>query len=175
MVVLTSVPVPTEGIHLSLAHTAAHVNSRDMGKGTLYITEESVCWLHELNGEGFSLAYPQVALHAVSRDLTAFRHECLYLMLDNQNEEDEDQDNLTEVRFIPDDKEMLDSMFKAMNHCQALHPDNDDSGHEDDDEAYTEEGEYDLAAEEPDGDGGPDEENGDDIDMAQYDDADIDH
>ena len=33
-------------------------------------------------GQGFSLEYPAVSLHAVSRDPTAFPQENLYLMVD---------------------------------------------------------------------------------------------
>jgi len=33
----------------------------------------------------------------------------------------------TEMRFVPDDKGMLDAMFHAMSECQSLHPDSQDS------------------------------------------------
>lgn len=35
-----------------------------------------------MDGQGLSLPYPAISLHAVSRDLNAFPHECLYLMID---------------------------------------------------------------------------------------------
>jgi hypothetical protein len=34
---------------------------------------------------------------------------------------------MTEMRFVPDDKGMLDAMFHAMSECQSLHPDSQDS------------------------------------------------
>jgi hypothetical protein len=34
---------------------------------------------------------------------------------------------MTEMRFVPDDKGMLDAMFHAMSECQTLHPDPQDS------------------------------------------------
>lgn len=34
------------------------------------------------NGDGLCLEYPHISLHAVSSDLNAFPHECLYLILD---------------------------------------------------------------------------------------------
>ncbi len=34
------------------------------------------------NDEGLCIEYPSMALHAVSRDLVAFPHECIYIMLD---------------------------------------------------------------------------------------------
>ena len=42
-------------------------------------------------------------------------------------DEDDADDGLLEVRFVPDAPEHLESMFKAMNECQLLHPDPDDS------------------------------------------------
>ncbi|XP_067007401.2 methylosome subunit pICln isoform X2 [Anabrus simplex] len=60
---------------------------------------------------------------------------------------DESDPGMTELRFVPDDKGMLDAMFHAMSECQALHPDPQDS-FSDDDEIYEdaddEEGEYQL-------------------------------
>merc|ERR1719422_359228 len=119
--------------------------------GSLYISEARVSWVG-IGGQGFSLEYPHIALHAVSRDLTQFHQECLYLMIDvrlvdetgtpmstptssdagsdSENEEDSDG-GMTEIRFVPDDKTQLDRMFAVMSECQALHPDEDDSGAED--------------------------------------------
>lgn len=45
-----------------------------------------VSWVGE-NSAGFSLEYPSVALHAVSRDLSSFPQECLYLMIDGNLDE----------------------------------------------------------------------------------------
>ncbi|XP_046990275.1 methylosome subunit pICln isoform X2 [Schistocerca americana] len=134
MVVLSNFPPPTEGIRHQQPATVAHVNNRDIGKGTLFITESRLSWVNNSTGQGFSLEYPHIALHAVSRDLQSHPQECLYIMLDthvdaeeNQPEENADDDSsnpeMTEMRFIPDDKGMLDAMYHAMCECQALHPD----------------------------------------------------
>ena len=40
-----------------------------------------VSWMSTA-GQGFSLQYPAISLHAISKDLSAFPHECLYLMVD---------------------------------------------------------------------------------------------
>merc|ERR1712029_50287 len=131
--------------------------------GTLYISEARVSWVG-IQGKGFSLEYKHVALHAVSRDLTQFHQECLYLMIDvrlvdeegtpmstpNTSGDDESGDEgdseggMTEIRFVPDDASSLDSMFTAMSECQQLHPDTDDSLSEAEEE---EEGMYDDAEE----------------------------
>lgn len=40
---------------------------------------------------------------------------------------DTDDQTTTEIRLVPDDKGMLDAIFHALNICQTLHPDPDDS------------------------------------------------
>lgn len=194
MVVLTNFPPPTEGIKLREANTNAIIQTKDLGKGTLFIAESRVSWVGE-NGEGFSLEYPAISLHAISRDLTAFPQECLYLMIDaqldssteNQSDENgvetetEDLDKMSEIRFIPENKAKLDVMFKAMTDCQALHPDPTDSLSDDEDgyDDEEDEAEYDVSAAErqygqadSNGDRGDDNEP---MELGQFEDADPDH
>ncbi|XP_009879558.1 PREDICTED: methylosome subunit pICln [Charadrius vociferus] len=115
-------------------------------------------WL-ENSGVGFSLDYPTISLHAVSRDLSAYPWEHLYVMVNAKFEEetkeapmaegeeedsDDDVEPIAEFRFVPSDKSALEAMFSAMCECQALHPDPDD---EDSDNDY-EGDEYDVEARE---------------------------
>lgn len=89
------------------------------------------------SGNGFTLEYPHISLHAISRDLTAFPQECIFMMLDtdfngdaenNSSEDEEAEDQVsTQLRLVPDDKGMLDAMFHALNICQSLHPDPQES------------------------------------------------
>ncbi|PSN35455.1 hypothetical protein C0J52_06626 [Blattella germanica] len=158
MVVLSNFPPPTDGIKHQQPLTTVHVNNREIGKGTLFITESRLSWVNNTSGQGFSLEYPHIALHAVSRDLQAHPSECLYILVDTEIDQDNergDEDSesgtqdMTEMRFIPDDKGMLDAMFHAMSECQSLHPDPQDS-FSDDEESFEdaeeeEEGEYHLA------------------------------
>uniref|UniRef100_A0A8C0X8L5 Methylosome subunit pICln n=1 Tax=Castor canadensis TaxID=51338 RepID=A0A8C0X8L5_CASCN len=74
-------------------------------------------WL-DGSGLGFSLEYPTISLHAVSRDLNAYPREHLYVMVNAKfgeesreslsDEEDEDSDDdvepIAEFRFVPSDK-----------------------------------------------------------------------
>lgn len=41
-------------------------------------------WVNNGSGKGFSLEYPHIALHAISRDLQTYPQECLYMMLDSK-------------------------------------------------------------------------------------------
>ncbi|XP_064456185.1 methylosome subunit pICln-like [Ornithodoros turicata] len=167
MVILTSFPPPAEGIRHREEATEAFIQSRQLGKGTLFIAESRLSWVGE-NNTGFSLEYPSVALHAVSRDLTSFPQECLYLMIDgdldeaeplanenSDNENNTDDPISSEIRFVPENKSSLDAMYKAMSECQALHPDPTDSISEeeegcyddaDDDDEEDEGAEYDVRA-----------------------------
>jgi len=181
MVVVTSLGPPDEGVRRKQENTAVYINRRQLGMGTLYISEARVSWVG-IQGKGFSLEYPHIALHAVSRDLTQFDQECLYLMIDvrlvdeegtpmttptstdddDSGNEMESEGGMTEIRFVPDDRNSLDGLFATMSECQGLHPDTDDSL--DDEDEGAEEGDedagmFDDAEEEgvrPDGDGGED-------------------
>lgn len=162
MVLLTNFPPPTEGIRHQQANTTVDIDGKELGNGTLFISESSVAWQKESNGLGFSLLYPGISLHAISRDLSAFPHECLYLMIDGKlpgaegdkadnssDEEDDGESKVTEIRFIPSDKAALEPMYSAMSACQALHPDPEDVDSDDGEFDDYEEGE-----EERDGDNG---------------------
>lgn len=45
----------------------------------------------------------------------------------SENEDEEGDTPMTEMSFVPDDTNNLEAMFEAMNQCQALHPDPQDS------------------------------------------------
>ncbi|KAK8726461.1 hypothetical protein OTU49_010262 [Cherax quadricarinatus] len=163
MMLLPDLPPPVEGIRHLQRDTQAFMNQRELGSGTLYIAESRVSWAKDGVNEGFSLQYPHIAIHAISRDVSSFAHPCLYLMVDAKldssaanalNDGDSDSDGeddesaMTEVRFVPSDHVSLEPMYKALNDCQLLHPDPEDQqsdenvGEDDDDE---DEGEYEVS------------------------------
>jgi len=179
MVVLTRLGPPEEGVRHKEENTSVYVNEKHLGPGTVYISEARVSWV-AATGQGFSLEYPHIAMHAVQRDQSVFPRPNLYLILDvrlvdsdetptssttgsDEEEEAGEQDQgMTEIRFAPEDAARLQSMFDAMSACQALHPDPADNS-EDEEEEGEEEGEphvegmYDDAEEEdpgPNGGGG---------------------
>ncbi|XP_014069961.1 methylosome subunit pICln isoform X2 [Salmo salar] len=142
MVLLRSVPPPSEGVRHEQGETTAVLDGKGLGAGTLYVAETRLSWF-DGSGMGFSLEYPTISLHAISRDLSAYPQEHLYVMVNAKlndemqenahDEEDEDKsseedecEGITEIRFVPSDKAALESMFSAMCECQALHPDPDD-------------------------------------------------
>ncbi|XP_026865166.1 methylosome subunit pICln isoform X2 [Electrophorus electricus] len=161
MVLLRSVSPPSEGVRLEQAETTAVLDGKRLGTGTLYVAESHLSWF-DGSGMGFSLEYPSISLHAISRDPSAYPQEHLYVMvnkkLDDENEaemqerapddegEDEGDDDsedgvITEIRFVPSDKAALEPMFSAMCECQALHPDPEDADSDDEFEGEEDEAE----------------------------------
>uniref|UniRef100_A0A668RC76 Methylosome subunit pICln n=1 Tax=Oreochromis aureus TaxID=47969 RepID=A0A668RC76_OREAU len=139
MVLLKNLQPPTEGVRHEQAETTAVMDGQRLGCGTLYVAETRLSWF-DSSGLGFSLEYPSIGLHALSRDVSAYPQEHLYVMVNEENEaemaekaaddDDDDDDHdgrtITEIRFVPSDKAALESMFSAMCECQALHPDPED-------------------------------------------------
>ncbi|XP_039986799.1 methylosome subunit pICln [Xiphias gladius] len=158
MVLLKNLHPPTEGVRHEQAETTAVMDGERLGCGTLYVAETRLSWF-DGSGMGFSLEYPTIGLHAISRDVSAYPQEHLYVMvngkLSDENEaemaekapddEDDDDDDssggdgggdddegaITEIRFVPSDKAALEAMFSAMCECQALHPDPEDDSDND--------------------------------------------
>ncbi|XP_047195476.1 methylosome subunit pICln isoform X1 [Hippoglossus stenolepis] len=160
MVLLKNLQPPTGGVRLQQADTAAVLDGQRLGCGTLYVTEARLSWF-DGSGMGFSLEYPNIGLHAISRDVSTFPQEHLYVMvngkLSGENEaemaekpadedKEEEEENgggsssgddgeegpITEIRFVPSDKAALEPMFSAMCECQALHPDPEDDDSDND-------------------------------------------
>ncbi|MGH0187860.1 UNVERIFIED_CONTAM: hypothetical protein FKN15_027020 [Acipenser sinensis] len=161
MVLLKNVTPPCEGVRYQQSETTAVLDGKGLGSGTLYVAENRLSWF-DGTGMGFSLEYPSISLHAISRDVSAYPQEHLYVMVNaklseeggaaeesemkekdsegEQDESDEDTDPITEIRFVPSDKAALEPMFSAMCECQALHPDPED----DDSDSDFEGDEYDV-------------------------------
>ncbi|KAK7940061.1 hypothetical protein WMY93_003387 [Mugilogobius chulae] len=144
MVLLKQLPPPAEGVRHEQPDTTAVMDGQRLGCGTLYVAETRLSWL-DGSGLGFALEYPSIGLHAVSRDVSAFPQEHLYVMVNGKlseenesempaedDEEDDEDKAITEIRFVPSDKAALEPMFSAMCDCQALHPDPDDLDSDDD-------------------------------------------
>lgn len=132
------------------------MDGQKLGCGTLYVAETRLSWF-DGSGMGFALEYPTIGLHAISRDVSAYPQEHLYVMVNGklgdeneaemaEKEADDDEDDssdsssggdddegvITEIRFVPGDKAALESMFSAMCECQALHPDPEDDNSDND-------------------------------------------
>ncbi|KAH9400661.1 Methylosome subunit pICln [Tyrophagus putrescentiae] len=100
---LDELPAPESVVHRT-ANTTVYLRrptgeDAQLGVGELVISSTKFTF-HTENGLGFSLAYPQISLHAISRDLSNFHSECLYLMFEKDDQQQQqhqdspaDQDN----------------------------------------------------------------------------------
>ncbi|KAJ2608225.1 Methylosome subunit pICln [Coemansia sp. RSA 1365] len=113
------------------------------GTGTLYICEPQLVFFCKKEKRGFSLNYQNIVIHAVSKEPEKAAH--LYCQLDCQlpgivngcnstngnthgsededSEQDDETEDFAEIRFYPEDPQILDELFKAMCECAALNPD----------------------------------------------------
>jgi len=142
MVRLHQFPQPTEGIHFTQDNIVAVVDSKELGTGMIFVTEGNISWINGTSGEGFSILYPKMTLHAISKDESIHPKPCLYVMLNGYLDEDgakeaevepdsdadeaamdDEEGVITEVRFVPEDPASIDPMYKAVQECTILHPD----------------------------------------------------
>ncbi|GFQ74089.1 methylosome subunit pICln [Trichonephila clavata] len=150
MVVLRNFPAPTEGLHHVQPNTRVFFESECLGKGTLYISKSTLCWL-STSGQGFSLLYPSISIHAISRDVNNFPEPCIFMIVSDKIDEDpnelssainsmnvssnddEEEEESHKLLFVPDDLNMLQAVFTAIKECSALNPGPKDEYMDDDD------------------------------------------
>ncbi|KAG6848483.1 hypothetical protein H0H93_016628 [Arthromyces matolae] len=107
--------------------------------GTLYILSSSLIYFSPTKSIGFSITYPSITLHAISRSGDA---PSIYCQLDagpspDADPEDEEADTfLQELSIIPQNPSSLDQMFEALSNCAALHPDPASSFDDEEDDAF---------------------------------------
>ncbi|KAH7341677.1 regulator of volume decrease after cellular swelling-domain-containing protein [Rhizoctonia solani] len=110
-------------------------------KGTLYVIESALAFVWP-SGTGFTVEYPRITLHAVSRGESG---PSIYCQLDESpngpgapgaDEEQEDSE-MREMKIIPSNPEGVEPIFEALSQCAALHPDPNDG----DDDGWADDGE----------------------------------
>ncbi|CUA73387.1 hypothetical protein RSOLAG22IIIB_05277 [Rhizoctonia solani] len=110
-------------------------------KGTLYVIESALAFVWP-SGAGFTVEYPRITLHAVSRGESG---PSIYCQLDESlngpgaSGEDEEQTDseMREMKIIPSNPESVEPIFEALSQCAALHPDPDEG----DDDGWVDDGE----------------------------------
>ncbi|GFT59643.1 methylosome subunit pICln [Nephila pilipes] len=156
MVLMRNFPAPTEGVHHVQPDTRVFFESVCLGKGTLYVSESVLCWLSN-DGEGFSFTYPSIRAHAITYDPKAFPEPCVFMITDegieqrddpnellnavndmnvdsdSDSDDDDDEDTPREIYFVPDDSNILQAVFTAIQECSALNPSPGDQSLDDDD------------------------------------------
>jgi len=131
----------------------------ELTNGNLYVVESVLAFVSSSSGRGFSIQYPSITIHAVSRSGSS---PIVYLQLQNSSadadadaEVGKDEDlEMSELKIRPLDSSTVDTIFEALSLCAALHPDPNISRADEDDEGLYSE---DLSSFEP-FTGGPEEE-----------------
>ena len=148
-------PLRTRRREIALALPASfHVGDDPSGfPGTLHVTTRRLVWIGAGPGAGraYEVPFPSLTMHAVARDEAK---PCIYAQVEGPpppdlpadhpsaaaaadertaSEEEDGFDEMTEVRFAPDDADALDDLFKALCDGAAANPDGADA-FEDEDE-----------------------------------------
>lgn len=144
---------------------AAFIGEQGLGKGKLIVSQTGLHWHYDdgaasSSNVDFHVPCKSVVVHAISRDTSTFPEECIYCMTEGQfplptrddsseGGEDPDDDSessrLCELRLVPDDKSMLDTMYAAIVECQNLNPDTESESENSSDEGEWFVGEDDSA------------------------------
>ena len=114
-----STPLELSDAAESLLHTQPNVRlfmSADdsLGSGTLHITSKRVLWLPDSAqpaGSGYSIDFPQLLMHALSRDTAYFPHPAIYCQLEQDDDEDDGVDDADDGEEAPSaeaDEEMME-------------------------------------------------------------------
>ncbi|GAB1598111.1 methylosome subunit pICln-like [Argonauta hians] len=160
MVKLTNFPPPSEGIHCEQPDVEIYVQKKTLGFGKLYVAESRLSWVGYEDSKGFSIEYPAISVHGVSKDQSNFPQPCIYMIInctiddndtcnENQSGNDNEDDKVTEVHLVPQDPSALNLIFQTLSTCSALHPDEEqlaDSDFEDVNEEEEEEVDAEEAA-----------------------------
>mmetsp|Transcript_56061 Transcript_56061/g.133543 ORF Transcript_56061/g.133543 Transcript_56061/m.133543 type:complete len:185 (+) Transcript_56061:67-621(+) len=119
-----------EEIRHSEQGTKLYVGKTFEGEGSLHLSTQRIVWLSTQDGaKGIAMDYPFVTVHAVSRDTNAFPEPCLYCQLrteDKGNDEEVEDDEVPELRFVPSDTSHLQQIFYTFSEMSALNPDPND-------------------------------------------------
>ncbi|KAM0754202.1 hypothetical protein T439DRAFT_323077 [Meredithblackwellia eburnea MCA 4105] len=99
------------------------------GKGTLFVTEDSLSFFDSTAQKGIQIPYPHITLHAISRAPISDSSNggpCIYCQVDEAEESAEEIEGeefvSREVICVPEDEATLDKIFSTLSACAALHP-----------------------------------------------------
>ncbi|XP_017462747.1 PREDICTED: methylosome subunit pICln [Rhagoletis zephyria] len=82
MALIAQINAPEEGLVYTANNTKLKIGEQLIGKGTLYISQNSLGWQGEGMNEGISLLWKQISIHGISANPC----KCIYFMLDHNLE-----------------------------------------------------------------------------------------
>ncbi|XP_072377392.1 LOW QUALITY PROTEIN: methylosome subunit pICln-like [Diabrotica undecimpunctata] len=133
MVIFNSFKHPESPIRYQQEDVQVYLDKKDLGLGTLFVSESTLCWQQEEN-TGFSIEYSSIPLHAISKDLNVHSTECVYLLTDGYitmpadsppviHEDDDSPPKISEILYVPRNTESIPQIYEAIKVCQELNPD----------------------------------------------------
>lgn len=138
MVVVTSFCYPDSEIIHEQKNTKVLLDKRDLGTGTLFISERTLSWKEEGNN-GFSIQYPHITLHAISSDTSVYPQQCVYVMIDthislpggvaqpeHEGSDSDSEADISELIIAPEDSGSIQYVYDALKSGQALNPEHEE-------------------------------------------------
>jgi hypothetical protein len=95
------------------------------GFGTLFVTTKRVLWFSDSPNDsaqqssGYGIGFREIMCHAIARagSFADFQYSCIYCQLDSA------EDEVHEMRFVPEDSSTLEKIYTAFSECALLNPD----------------------------------------------------
>lgn len=101
-------------ILIQLENVQLIIDDADKGKGSLTLDSLYCTW--KLNDEtSFSWGYRDILMHATSKESGS---PCIYAQMNGEHE-----DELVEVRFVPEDANQVENLYTAFSRGACLNPD----------------------------------------------------
>mmetsp|Transcript_18292 Transcript_18292/g.27408 ORF Transcript_18292/g.27408 Transcript_18292/m.27408 type:complete len:134 (+) Transcript_18292:42-443(+) len=92
-------------------------DKKSLGSGTLFVTTKSITWLSSENKElGYSLDYPSLTMHAISKDSKHFKNACIYGQIGFEGDD---------FYIVIAEESEITKVYDTICQCSALHPDED--------------------------------------------------
>ncbi|KAG0248366.1 hypothetical protein BG011_000152 [Mortierella polycephala] len=117
--------------------------------GTLLIADECLYFFSTVSNTGFAIPYPSIIIHAIARE--SHVGPSIYCQLEGSlassepasngqpaegDEDQDDEDTVLELSFVPTDVSSLDTIYENLSYCASLHQDEDADDNMDEDDYY---------------------------------------
>ncbi|KAF9178641.1 hypothetical protein BGZ51_007608 [Haplosporangium sp. Z 767] len=125
------------------------VSSLIQNPGTLFIADECLYFFSTVSNTGFAIPYPSIIIHAIARE--SHVGPSIYCQLEGslassepasngqpaeREEDQDDEDAVLELSFVPADVSSLDTIYENLSYCASLHQDEDADYNMDEDDYY---------------------------------------
>ncbi|KAF8934662.1 regulator of volume decrease after cellular swelling-domain-containing protein [Dissophora ornata] len=166
--IIRQVPSATEAnIRYTQENVTLHVtpvSTLIQHPGTLYIADECLYFFSAGSNTGLAIQYPSIIIHAIAREsrvgpniycqlegsLAAMEpakangHIANGAGVEGDEDEEDDEDAVLELSFVPADVSSLDTIYENLSYCASLHQDEDAEDYNmDEDDYYDDENDHD--------------------------------